>query len=83
MINTNSTEFKQLLPVLRFWGDHGVTINEVSDNMYRVNITTAIDGFDTSRTYPTYDLAVLAVIQAAANSGKLATGAAGKLSAAS
>ena len=67
--NTAIQNQQQLLPILRFWNDYGVSITEVSDAMYRVKTARAIDGFDTSRTYPTFDMAALAVIQHVYSSG--------------
>jgi hypothetical protein len=70
--NFNSQEAERLLPVLRFWNEYGINIYDVSTEMYRVKSTKPITGFDSSRTYPTWDLAALAVVEHFAKTGLIA-----------
>jgi hypothetical protein len=70
--NINTLEAERMLPVLRFWNEYGISIYDVSSEMYRVKSTRQISGFDTSRTYPTFDLAALAVVEHFAKVGLIA-----------
>jgi hypothetical protein len=73
----NTEDWQRVLPVARFLIQYGIDIEELSTEQYRVKMSQPMAGFDTSRAYPTFDLAVLAVLQHAATAGYVNIGATG------
>lgn len=65
----NTEDFQRVLPISRFLIQYVADIEELSTEEYRVKMKQAMPNFDTSRTYATFDLAVLAVLQHAATAG--------------
>lgn len=67
MTMTTANNVREFIPVLQFVFKHGITVEQVSTDMWKIRTANTaasgtIPGLDTSRTYPSFELAVQALV---------------------
>ena len=69
-MNTHQTNYRDFVPVLQFVFKYGITIDQIGTDMWKIRTTNtsagnSVDNLDLTRTYPSFDLAVQAIVNTA------------------
>jgi hypothetical protein len=76
-MTTSTSNVREITPILQFIFRHGITIEQAGTDMWRIKTANAsssgnISGLDFTRTYPSFDLAVQAILNVVGKSASTA-----------